>query len=129
MSNIFRSLLHRLGAALIVMIGISMLIFAIARVMPGDPARIALGPNATAEQVAALRAERHLDASLPVQYWEFVKSVAHGDLGKSLYTNRPVTTDIAQFLPATLELVFVSGILMVLIGLPIGILSAHFRGR
>lgn len=126
---IWRSTLRRLGAALIVMVGISMLIFAIARVMPGDPARIALGPNATAEQVAALRAERHLDAPLPVQYWEFVKALSRGDLGKSLYTNRPVTTDIAQFLPATLELVIVSAIIMVLIGLPIGILSAHFRGR
>jgi len=119
----------RLGAALVVMIGISMLIFAIARVMPGDPARIALGPNASAEQVAALRAERHLDAPLPVQYFEFLKALSRGDLGKSLYTNRPVTTDIAQFLPATLELCIVSAIVMVLLGLPIGILSAHFRGR
>ncbi|MCX5495865.1 ABC transporter permease [Kaistia dalseonensis] len=126
---IWKSLLHRIGAALIVMVGISMLIFAIARVMPGDPARIALGPNATAEQVAALRAERHLDAALPVQYWEFLKALSRGDLGKSLYTNRPVTTDIAQFLPATLELCIISAILMVLIGLPLGILSAHFRGR
>lgn len=126
---IWKSALRRLGAALIVMVGISMLIFAIARVMPGDPARIALGPNASAAQVAALRAERHLDAPLPVQYWEFVKALSRGDLGKSLYTNRPVTTDIAQFLPATLELVIVSAIVMVLIGLPIGILSAHFRGR
>lgn len=126
---IWKSALRRLGAALIVMVGISMLIFAIARVMPGDPARIALGPNASAAQVAALRAERHLDAPLPVQYWEFVKALSRGDLGKSLYTNRLVTTDIAQFLPATLELVIVSAIVMVLIGLPIGILSAHFRGR
>ncbi|MBZ9938174.1 ABC transporter permease [Mesorhizobium sp. BR1-1-16] len=126
---ILKSTLRRIGAALIVMIGISMLIFAIARVMPGDPARIALGPNATAEQVAALRFERHLDASLPVQYFEFLKALSRGDLGRSLYTNRPVTTDIAQFLPATLELVVVSAIIMVLIGLPLGIMSAHFRGR
>lgn len=125
----WKSYLPRLGAALIALIGISMLIFAIARVMPGDPARIALGPNATAEQVAALRAERHLDAPLPVQYGEFVKALSRGDLGKSLYTNRLVTTDIAQFLPATLELIFISGIVMVLLGLPIGALSAHFRGR
>ncbi|OQP85042.1 peptide ABC transporter [Rhizobium rhizosphaerae] len=121
--------LPRIGAALIALIGISMLIFAIARVMPGDPARIALGPNATEEQVAALRAERHLDAALPVQYWEFVKALSRGDLGRSLYTNRPVTTDIAQFLPATLELVLVSVIIMVVVGLPLGALSAHFRGR
>lgn len=126
---ILKSTLRRIGAALIVMVGISMLIFAIARVMPGDPARIALGPNATAEQVAALRVERHLDAPLPVQYLEFLKALSRGDLGRSLYTNRPVTTDIAQFLPATLELVVVSAIIMVLIGLPLGIMSAHFRGR
>ena len=123
------SILRRLGAALVVMIGISMLIFAIARVMPGDPARIALGPNATAEQVAALRAERHLDAPLPVQYVEFLKALSRGDLGTSLYTHRPVTKDIGEFLPATLELVIVSAFFMVIIGLPIGIMSAHFRGR
>ncbi|MEF2071988.1 ABC transporter permease [Consotaella aegiceratis] len=129
MSAILKPLLHRLGAALIVLIGISMLIFAIARVMPGDPARIALGPNASQAQVEALRKARHLDASLPVQYFEFIKSLAHGDLGRSLYTNRPVATDIAQFLPATLELVLCSGILMVVLGVPLGIVSAHFRGR
>ena len=61
-----------------------------------------------------------------MQYGYFVADLLHGDLGVSLYTNRPVTTDIAQFLPATLELVFVSGIMMVLIGLPLGILSARY---
>lgn len=106
-----------------------MLIFAIARVIPGDPARIALGPNATSEQIAKLRAQMHLDESLPVQYGHFVADVTRGDLGTSLYTNRPVTTDIAQFLPATLELVFLSGLIMVLVGLPMGILAARFQGR
>ncbi|SCM76312.1 D-ala-D-ala transporter subunit; membrane component of ABC superfamily [uncultured Pleomorphomonas sp.] len=126
---IWKTLYSRLKASLIVMIGISILIFAVARVMPGDPARIALGANASAEQVAALRADRHLDDPLPLQYWEFVKALSHGDLGKSLFTNRPVSTDIAQFLPATLELVVVSGLIMALLGLPIGAVSAHFRGR
>jgi len=121
MSAVMHLLLKRLGISLIVLVGVSMLIFAIARVIPGDPARIALGPSATVEQVANLRAEMHLDESLPVQYG--------GDLGTSLYTNRPVTKDIAQFLPATLELVFLAGIIMVAAGLPLGILAARYRGR
>ena len=129
MSAILRILLKRLGISLIVLIGVSMLIFAIARVIPGDPARIALGPNATAEQIQKLRGDMHLDESLPVQYGYFIQAVSRGDLGTSLYTNRPVTQDIAEFLPATLELVLLAGFIMVLVGLPLGIVSAHFRGR
>ena len=68
MPAVLRLLLERIGISLIVLVGVSMLIFAIARVIPGDPARIALGPNATAEQIDKLRTEMHLDASLPVQY-------------------------------------------------------------
>lgn len=128
-SPVLRLLIRRLGISLIVLIGVSMLIFLIARVIPGDPARIALGPNATTEQVANLRAEMHLDDPLVVQYGHFVTDMARGDLGMSLYTNRPVTLDIAQFLPATLELVLVAGVIMVLCGLPLGILAARHRGR
>lgn len=128
MSPIVRLLLKRLGISLIVLIGVSMLIFAIARVIPGDPARIALGPNASAEQVDVLRQKLHLNAPIVVQYGYFVRDLFHGDLGQSLYTNRPVTTDIAQFLPATLELVFVSGFMMIGLGLPLGVLSARYRG-
>lgn len=129
MSPVLRILLRRLGISVIVLIGVSMLIFAIARIIPGDPARIALGPNATDEQVAAIRAEMHLDEPIVAQYGYFVADVLRGDLGESLYTNRPVTTDIAEFLPATLELVIVAGFMMVAIGLPLGILAARHRGR
>ena len=129
MSPVLRLLARRLGISVIVLVGVSMLIFAIARIIPGDPARIALGPNATVEQVEKLRAEMHLDDSLPVQYGHFVSDVLRGDLGTSLYTNRPVTTDIAQFLPATLELVLVAGVIMVACGLPLGILAARHRNR
>lgn len=127
MLPVIRLLAKRLGTSLIVLIGVSMLIFAIARVIPGDPARIALGPNASAEQVTMLRERLHLDQPIVAQYCYFLADLLHGDLGVSLYTNRPVTADIAQFLPATLELVFVSGVMMVLIGLPLGILSARYR--
>ena len=105
-----------------------MLIFAIARIIPGDPARIALGPSATDESVAKLRAELRLDEPIAVQYGHFLSDLAQGDLGISLYTNRPVVVDIAQFLPATLELIFVAGAMMIAIGLPLGIASARYRG-
>ncbi len=129
MSPVVRLLAKRLSISVIVLIGVSMLIFTIARVIPGDPARIALGPNATAEQVEQLRQRLHLEDPIWVQYGYFVRNLAHGDLGVSLYTNRPVLTDIAQFLPATLELVIVAGIFMVCLGMPLGILSARYRGR
>jgi peptide/nickel transport system permease protein len=127
MSPVLRVLAKRLATSIIVLIGVSMLIFTIARVIPGDPARIALGPNATVEQVQNLRDRLHLDEPLPVQYGHFIADLARGDLGVSLYTNRPVTRDIAQFLPATLELITVAGLMMILIGLPLGALSARYR--
>ena len=129
MSPLLRTLLHRLLASVVVLVGVSMLMFAIARVIPGDPARIALGPNATAAQVATLRHERHLDAPIPVQYWAYVRELMHGNLGTSLYSNRPVAVDIGQYLPATLELIFVAALMMVVIGLPVGVMSAHYRDR
>ncbi|MDB5526773.1 MAG: peptide transporter [Rhizobium sp.] len=128
MSPLLRILAKRFGTSLVVLIGVSILIFAIARIIPGDPARIALGPNATAQAVATLRDRLHLNESFITQYAYFLNDLVHGDLGISLYTNRPVTTDIAQFLPATLELVIVSGLMMIILGLPLGILSARYRG-
>ena len=129
MPPLLQTLLHRLVASLVVLVGVSMLMFLIARVIPGDPARIALGPNATEAQVQALRHERHLDEPIPIQYWHYVSDVARGDLGNSLYSNRPVSVDIAQYLPATLELVFAAGLMMVVLGIPVGVLSARYRGR
>jgi peptide/nickel transport system permease protein len=128
MPALVRLLAKRIVTSLVVLIGVSILIFAIARVIPGDPARIALGPNATAEAVAALRAKLHLDDGFLAQYGYFISDLVRGDLGISLYTNRPVTQDIADFLPATLELVFVSGVMMVVLGIPLGVLSARYRG-
>ena len=127
MPALARLILWRLVTSLIVLVGVSMLIFAIARVIPGDPARIALGPNATPDQIEQLRDRLNLDEPIVVQYGIFLRDLSRGDLGTSLYTNRPVTTDIAQFLPATLELILISGTMMILIGLPLGALSARYR--
>ncbi len=114
--------------SLVVLLGVSILIFAIARVIPGDPARIALGPNATAEAINALRERLHLNDSFVIQYGYFLSDLVRGDLGISLYTNRPVTADIAAFLPATLELVLVAGAMMLAFGVPLGIVAARYRG-
>ncbi|MEM6610296.1 MAG: ABC transporter permease [Pseudomonadota bacterium] len=119
----------RILTSLLVLLGVSVLIFGIARVIPGDPARVALGPNASQEAVENLRAELLLDQPIVIQYAHFLGNLLQGDLGQSLFTNRPVTTDIAEFLPATLELIFVAAIMMIGIGLPLGILAARYRGR
>ncbi len=125
--SILRSFLQRALTSLVVLVGVSILMFAIARIIPGDPARIALGPRATAEAVAALRERLHLDEPFLMQYAYFVRDLFHGDLGVSLYTNRPVVADIAAFLPATLELVIVSGLMMIALGVPLGVWSARYR--
>lgn len=123
------ALLRRIFSSLGVLFGVSLLIFILARVIPGDPARIALGPMASPEQVEALRRELYLDRPLPLQYLEFLRRLARGDLGISTYSKRPVVEDLKEYLPATLELIFFAGALMALVGLPLGILAAHFRDR
>lgn len=125
----WRFLWQRVLAALLVLIGVSLLIFALARVIPGDPARIALGPTASEEQITALRQEMHLDQPLPAQYLYFMQGVVRGDLGMSLYTHRPVTEDIRTQFPATLELVLWAGLYMVVLGVPLGVLAARYRDR
>ena len=126
---LLKAFLRRLGSSVLIMFGVSVLIFCIARIIPGDPARIALGPNATQQQVDALRVAEHFDQPIVVQYLYWLDDVLHGNLGVSLYTQRPVTTDIAQFLPASLELVLTAGVLMIVIGIPLGLVTARYRGK
>jgi peptide/nickel transport system permease protein len=120
-------IIQRLLQSIVVVFGLSLLIFFIARVMPGDPARVALGSLATKEQVETLRKEMHLDKSFPVQYYFWLKSILRGDLGKSWYTRRPVTTDLKAYIPATLELIFFSFLLSLVIGQVMGVLAGYFR--
>lgn len=128
MFSVFQRFYRRLATSLVVLLGVSFLIFAIARIIPGDPARIALGPNATPQAVEQLRENLHLNDPFISQYGYFIRDLMQGDFGVSLYTNRSVTTDIKVFLPATLELVLVAGLMMVLIGLPLGRLAARYAG-
>ncbi len=129
MKQVLSRLTSRVLASCLVLFGVSILIFTMARVIPGDPARIALGPLATESQIQAMRTSRHLDDPIIVQYGFFLRDVFRGDLGHSFYTNRDVVVDIMQFFPATFELVLFAGLLMAVIGLPLGIISAHLRDR
>ena len=113
----------------LVLFGISLLIFFLARVMPGDPARLALGPEANKEQVQALRHRLGLDQPLTIQYYLFLKGLFKGELGMSLITKRDVSKDLFQRLPATLELVVVAMAIAVLAGIPLGVLSALHKDR
>ena len=95
------------------LIGVSILIFIIARIIPGDPARMALGPTATQEMVEQYRDKLHLNDPIHVQYWFFIKGITQGDLGESVYTKRNVTTDVSTYFPATLELIIFAALIMV----------------
>jgi len=120
-------LLKRLLLSIFVLVGLSVVIFTIARVVPGDPARMALGPRADEDVVQALRQEMHLDRSLPVQYFYWVKGIVRGDFGKSLVSKRPVLQDIKTYFPATMELAFFAGMLMVFFAILLGVLAAQYR--
>ena len=122
-----RYIIRRSVAALITLFGVSVLIFFLARVMPGDAAGIALGESATLEQIAAYRERHGFNEPLHIQYWVYVTDVIDGDLGDSLYTGNAVLDDLAFTFPATLELVIFSTILMISIGIPLGVLAGRFR--
>lgn len=120
-------LIRRVLLSVLVLLGLSILIFTIARIIPGDPARIALGPLASRGQIESLRQEMYLDRPLHVQYAYYLSGLLRGDFGESLYTHRSVSEDLRDLFPATLELVLYSGMIMVLLGVPLGVLAAYYR--
>jgi len=120
-------LLKRLLLSIFVIFGLSIVIFIIARVVPGDPARMALGPRAPEEVVQRLRKEMYLDKPLPEQYFYWIRGVLSMDFGRSLVTKRAVSEDIKEYLPATVELAIFAGILMVIFGILLGTLAARYK--
>lgn len=113
--------------SILVLVGLSVLIFIIARILPGDPARLALGPFASQEMVARLRHQMGMDQPLHLQYVAYVRGIFRGDLGLSFQTRRSVSLDIAHYLPATLELVLVAIIWVLIIGVPFGVLAGRYK--
>lgn len=123
-----RYVLRRTVLLLFILVGISVITFVLTRVVPSDPAALYVGPLARQDQIDAARAELGLDRPLAAQYGRYVAGLTRGDFGTSLRTHRPVRQDIARYLPSTLELVFTSLLLALVIGIPLGTLSARYRG-
>ena len=125
--NKFEFILKSGALAVGVIIGVTVITFIIARLVPSNPARIWLGPRATPEQVEITIRQLGLDRPLIQQYFVYLGQVIRGDFGISIKSHQPIIKDIKVFLPATLELVFFSMTLSVLIGIPLGVLSATYK--
>lgn len=106
------------------MLGILFISFFLIKLIPGDPAVLMLGPNATTEAVAKLRAEMGLDLPVMKQFMIYLGNVVQGDLGMSWQTAKPVLSDLLERFPATLELVTLSLLLALAIGIPLGVASS-----
>lgn len=121
-------MLRYIGKRLLMMIpvilGISLIIFSIMNLTPGDPARLILGENATESDVEQLREEMGLNDNFFVRYFNYVKDALHGDFGNSYRTNIPVGEELSVRFPNTLKLSFWGMTLAVVIGIPVGIISA-----
>jgi peptide/nickel transport system permease protein len=116
--------LRRLIQMIPVLVIVSIAVFSIIHLIPGDPAKIMAGSSASAERLAALRQQYGLDQPLWVQYLAWLKNVASGNLGVSLINKFPVNTLILQRVPATVELAIAAAIIGVLLAFPLGIMSA-----
>jgi len=117
-------ILRRLIALIPVMCIVLVIVFSLVRFIPGDPAVTLLGPGATQAQIDALRAQLDLDQSFPLQFFNYVGGLLQGDFGVSLKTGQPVAHEILIRLPATIELSVLAVIVAIIIGIPIGVLSA-----
>lgn len=124
-----RYLVRRIGLLVIVLAGLIVVAFLMSVVLPGDPARAAAGRDATAQQVAEARHRLGLDQPILTQFGHYILRLFHGDLGTSVFTHRPVLSDIGQVLPSSIELVLASMLLNLIVALPLGVLAAYRRGR
>jgi peptide/nickel transport system permease protein len=124
-----RYLASRVAGMAVVMLLVATLVFFITRLAPGDPAAVMLGEQASAADIAQLRASYGLDKPLPVQFFYWLKELAHGNLGQSIFLQRPVTQALWERAEPTLFLTLFSIAIATLIGVPCGIGSAVWRGR
>jgi peptide/nickel transport system permease protein len=123
----FAYLVRRIGSIVPTLIFVSMLIFGLQQLLPGDPAIVLAGEDRDPNVVAYLREKMHLDEPLPVRYLYWIKGVLHGDLGESLRMQKPVLELILEKLPVTMELAAFAIVIALVIGVPAGIVSAVKR--
>lgn len=120
---------RRIGFGLIPqLVAVSLVTFFLLRLLPANPADVLLGPNATKEGIAALRASMGLDDPIYVQYWRYLDGVLHGDLGRSWFSRASVAHDLSERAPATLELIGYSLLVALIVGVALGTFSAAREG-
>lgn len=121
-------LLRRLAQAVVVVLGVIVLTFVVARIVPGDPAVAYAGPHATPQALAQVRLEFGLDKPAIEQLGDYLKGTLTGDWGTALHTHRPVLDDLGNVIPPTLELVGFAMLLALLVGIPLGMYAARRGG-
>jgi peptide/nickel transport system permease protein len=124
---VYGYILRRLLLTVPVVVGVSILIFLIIRMIPGDPAIAIAGVHASNEYIEQVRKDLHLDRSLPVQYVIFVRNLARGDLGYSTMSRRPVVLELRERFPRTVELTLLAMLIASVVGISAGIISATRR--
>ena len=121
-------LIKRLATIVPTLIFVSMLIFGLQQLLPGDPAKILAGEEQDPSVIAHLRAKMHLDEPLPVRYAFWIGGVLRGDLGESVRTQQPVLDLVLEKLPVTVQLALMAFVIALVIGIPAGVISAVARG-
>lgn len=109
------------------LLGLLAIVFFISHVIPADPAAFVAGENASPATIAAIRARLGLDQPLHIQFWRYIESILQGEMGRSIYTGRPVAEDLMSRLPATLELALATVVVAMAVGVPVGVVSALYR--
>lgn len=122
-------IIRRIVGALFVLLGVSIITFALARVVPSNAAALYIGPRARPDDIARVEEQLGLNEPLPVQYAVYMRDVLQGDLGTSIGSKRPVTQELLERLPATLELLFIGMLIAILLGVPLGVISASHQGK
>jgi peptide/nickel transport system permease protein len=122
-----RFILRRLVGLVLVLVGVSIITFALSQLVPVDPVASALGQNAREDQIEAYRKELGLDRPAVVQYFSYVGRLLQGDFGKSIRTRRAVADDLRDFFPATIELSIAAMFVAVVLGIALGVLAAIRR--
>ncbi|HVD24583.1 MAG TPA: ABC transporter permease [Gaiellaceae bacterium] len=123
-----RFVIRRLLLLFPILVGLSILVFLWVRALPASPAVSLLGERATPESVARIERQYGLDKPIYVQYWRYVKTVAEGDLGTTIRSRRPVTDELKERFPATIELTVAALIFATVFGIPLGFVAAKRYG-
>jgi peptide/nickel transport system permease protein len=123
-----RFVVRRLLLLVPILLGHSILVFVWIRALPGGPAQALLGERATEESVEQVERQYGLDKPIHVQYWSYLKTTAQGDLGTSVTTRRPVTDELKERFPATIELAIAAMLFSLLLGIPLGFVAAKRYG-